>query len=488
MGAVCEADQMQVDRGLIATDRHVFLRLANRHNAVSGLCWPGHAKLAEDTGLSVRTIGEALQALWRGGFVDWVERWIEGSVEQDTNLYTIHSADHPDATPEKPRLILTPKEPRQGNRPRQERPPIQVVAIPRHRPLKKKKGVEVVQQMQYPPAESALPPCGSSITPVQILHDPHATDAEKPDLNQDLKRDREQEGVRVVVVVDPKKEFSCSSSVHGVLEGRDEDEEYVKGDESESVESEPVESESVGDGSGSPQAHPDPSDQPHHHGMDQDKLDPSPNDDDASGQEYLPLGNIPSRSTEVSPQPPKAIPLRSKEKSSQSATVAAAPAAPRPLAPPDPLDAQFESTVKSQPLGSQEDACVLVQHFLDLVHPEWASSYAHWADWIRTARMMLGVNSLATLTWAITYAMKIKFWREALQQKGRGSFAFFEDRISSGGEKSLLAQSINSQPVKKMEPNHGKKTANTAATGRSASPSVDKARAIAEQAKQAGRR
>jgi hypothetical protein len=64
MGAVCEADQIQIDRGLLAVDRHVFLRLANRMNHLDGRCDPVHATLAKDTGLSVRTIGEATRALW----------------------------------------------------------------------------------------------------------------------------------------------------------------------------------------------------------------------------------------------------------------------------------------------------------------------------------------------------------------------------------------------------------------------------------------
>jgi len=486
MGAVCEADQMQVDRGLLPSDRHVLLRLANRVNTGSGLCCPGHAKLAEDTGLSVRTIGDATQALWRGGFIDWTERWIEGSVEQGTNLYRIHCADHADATPDKPRLILTPKEPRTGNRPRQERPPIQVIAIPRHRKLKKKDtevGGGVQQPLQYPPAESALPPCSSRTTPLQPLHDPTAADAEKPGLNQELKREGKQEGIRVVVVgaAPTKKGFFFSYPLNVLEEQGEQGNEPVKSED-----------EYVEDGSGSLTAHRDSSDpslnsesQRHHPSPNQDTPD-SINGDDALGEEYLPLDNIPPRSTEVFPQPPKAIPVQSTEKSSPSVTAAAAP---RPLAPADPFDASFKPAVKSQPLGSQEDALVLVQHFLDLVQPTWACSDAHRhrPDWIRTARLMLGVNSLTTLTWAITYAMKIKFWRDALQQKGRDPFAFFEDRISSGGEKSLLAQSINSQPSKKMESSHGKKTANPAATGRSGS-SADKARTIAEQAKRAGRR
>jgi hypothetical protein len=177
MAAVCESNKRQIDRGLLPADRHVFLRLANRMNTLTGLCCPGHAKLAEDTGLSVRTIGEATQALWRAGFIDWEERWILNSVEQDTNIYTIHSMDHPLSTPEKPRLILTPKEPRKGNRPRQERPENQVVAAPRHRKLKKKKDAEVVQQMQYPHAADAVPPCSRRSTPMRQLHYPIAAAA-----------------------------------------------------------------------------------------------------------------------------------------------------------------------------------------------------------------------------------------------------------------------------------------------------------------------
>jgi len=266
------------------------------------------------------------------------------------------------------------------------------------------------------------------------------------------KTKKEKEKKRVVVVK-AKKRF-LSSSPLSVLEEQGKDEEYVKGE----------------DVSGSLAAHRDPY--------------------DALGQEYLPLGSIPVQSTEESSQSPRAIPVGSTEKSSQSATAGAAPAAPRPLAPPDPLDASFKPTEKSQPLGSQEDALLLVQHFLDLVQPTWACSDAdkHPPDWIRVARLMLGKNSLAVLKSTVSYAMRTKYWRDALRQKGRDPFAFFEDRISAGGEQSLLAQS-NNQPVTKQEPHHGKKTANPAATGRSAAPtSVDKARAIAEQAKQAGRR
>jgi hypothetical protein len=155
MGACCEADRMQIDRGLLPTDRYVFLRLCNRMNQESGKCFPGHAKLAEDTGLSVRTIGEALRALWRGGFIDWQERWIPDSVEQDTNLYTIHYAAHPDSTPEKPRLILTPKEPRQGNRPRQKRPAARITGKPARGNKKDTGGVW--QQMQGGIATVAIP-------------------------------------------------------------------------------------------------------------------------------------------------------------------------------------------------------------------------------------------------------------------------------------------------------------------------------------------
>jgi hypothetical protein len=277
--------------------------------------------------------------------------------------------------------------------------------------------------------------------------------------DRDQRHKKEKEKKRVVVV-DAQTKDSSPISMGVFLE-----EEGEPG-------SEPVKGKGdVEDESGSPLAHRDSSDpsvipgsQPHHHGMSQGKLD-STNDDDALGQEYLPLNNNPVESQRQFPQPPS------------------------PPAAPPPQDAPFGSTAKSQPFGSQAEARELVQHFITVVQAVGAYSDAvgH-PSWIYTARLMLGQNSLAVLTGAITYGIKIKYWRDALRQKGRDPFAFFEDRISAGGDLSLLAQSINNQPEKKQESSHGKKS-NPAAAGRSAADiSANKARDIAEQVKQAGRR
>jgi hypothetical protein len=434
MGAVCDADQMQVDRGLLPSDRHVFLRLVGRHNAITGLCWPGHGKLAEDTGLSVRTIGEACQALWRAGFIDWTERWIEGSVEQDTNEYKIHFMEHPDSTQEKRRLILTPVEPRTGNRPRQERPPIQAIAIPRHRKLKKKKDTEVggvVQPLHYPPAESAIPPCGSSTTPVQILHDPPAPDAEKPGSKPGVNQGGKQGGTSVVVVraAPTEKEgegHSLDSSFQcGKHDGMDLSGGPVK----------------PGDGKTDGM---DMGDDPHHHHPAQVKPDPG-NGDGALEGEYL---------------SPVATDGVVRKPASREGTAAAPAASAQPT---DPHDAPFE-----QVLGDLGEARDFAKFFYALLGEP--GEHRHLVDaWERPARRLLGYLSLADLKGIATFARNhTRFWGPALLQPGRDPLTFLEDRIDSDGPQSLLVQyrgRQNFNNTKKKEAGYGQKTINN--TGRS---------------------
>jgi hypothetical protein len=52
MGAVCDADNEQIARGLDAGARYVLLRLANRFNPDHPeRCFPSHGQLAKDTGV-----------------------------------------------------------------------------------------------------------------------------------------------------------------------------------------------------------------------------------------------------------------------------------------------------------------------------------------------------------------------------------------------------------------------------------------------------
>ena len=44
------------------------------HNAKSGLCFPGYARIAEAAGCAVSTVGEAIRMLERAGLLSWVNR------------------------------------------------------------------------------------------------------------------------------------------------------------------------------------------------------------------------------------------------------------------------------------------------------------------------------------------------------------------------------------------------------------------------------
>ena len=44
------------------------------HNARSGLCFPGYARIAERAGCAVSTVGEAIKMLERAGLLTWVNR------------------------------------------------------------------------------------------------------------------------------------------------------------------------------------------------------------------------------------------------------------------------------------------------------------------------------------------------------------------------------------------------------------------------------
>ena len=44
------------------------------HNAKSGLCFPGYARIAERAGCAVSTVGEAIKMLERAGLLTWVNR------------------------------------------------------------------------------------------------------------------------------------------------------------------------------------------------------------------------------------------------------------------------------------------------------------------------------------------------------------------------------------------------------------------------------
>lgn len=66
----------------------VYVALALRANHETGECWPSHALIAEDTGVTVRTVIRALNELVSIGAIERTRRWDEAG-DPATNLYRL---------------------------------------------------------------------------------------------------------------------------------------------------------------------------------------------------------------------------------------------------------------------------------------------------------------------------------------------------------------------------------------------------------------
>jgi hypothetical protein len=81
------------DSGLPATARHVALTISIYMNERGGSAYPGGTRLAEDTGLSLRTVRSALAVLEQSGWLTVVERG--GATKGSKRTATIYQAAIP---------------------------------------------------------------------------------------------------------------------------------------------------------------------------------------------------------------------------------------------------------------------------------------------------------------------------------------------------------------------------------------------------------
>lgn len=81
------------DRRLSPSDKAVLLALCGLADNETGVCWPSHARLAHETGLSEPTIRRSLSKLRATGYVTWTARFqsSNGAARRDraTNLYRV---------------------------------------------------------------------------------------------------------------------------------------------------------------------------------------------------------------------------------------------------------------------------------------------------------------------------------------------------------------------------------------------------------------
>lgn len=81
------------DRRLSPSDKAVLLALCGLADNETGVCWPSHARLAHETGLSEPTIRRSLPKLRETGYVTWTARFqsSNGAARRDraTNLYRV---------------------------------------------------------------------------------------------------------------------------------------------------------------------------------------------------------------------------------------------------------------------------------------------------------------------------------------------------------------------------------------------------------------
>lgn len=93
--------------GFAAIPRHLFGTLSAYelvvyavlayHADASGLCWPSHATIAREGGLSVKTIQRALNGLRDKGHVSWTPR-VSESGGSSSNAYRVRMWDVPPAS------------------------------------------------------------------------------------------------------------------------------------------------------------------------------------------------------------------------------------------------------------------------------------------------------------------------------------------------------------------------------------------------------
>src|SRR5690606_24020119 len=67
----------------------VYCVLASRADNKTRQCWPGYKTIATEANVSRRTVPGALAELKAHGFVTWTKRTVDGSAENDSNLYTL---------------------------------------------------------------------------------------------------------------------------------------------------------------------------------------------------------------------------------------------------------------------------------------------------------------------------------------------------------------------------------------------------------------
>ena len=67
----------------------VYCVLASRADNKTRQCWPGYKTIAAEANVSRRTVPGALEELKAHGFVTWTKRTVDGSAENDSNLYTL---------------------------------------------------------------------------------------------------------------------------------------------------------------------------------------------------------------------------------------------------------------------------------------------------------------------------------------------------------------------------------------------------------------
>ena len=75
---------------LSPSEKLVLVALSWHHNAETGRCDPGRARIAEETGLHERTVTEAIQTLREKGLLEWKWRWWDAAKQVPrSNSYTL---------------------------------------------------------------------------------------------------------------------------------------------------------------------------------------------------------------------------------------------------------------------------------------------------------------------------------------------------------------------------------------------------------------